>query len=97
MSRFDENPETYHRELMDTPLGTPRVPRSREHAMRLPGCCLQTVRRNHEGRPERFGRLTRISDTEVVVTSYPEDKMLFGHRFVWYGTPEEYISEWECD
>lgn len=83
----------------DTPFGAPKNPRSKEEAMRVPGCAVKSRERRQEGGglwPRFYGRVVSYSDERVVVRSV-NDSTDGGLRCVWEGTAAEYARMWECD
>jgi hypothetical protein len=90
------NEVEYAEAFMDTPFSSPRDPRSREEAMRIPGCHLKSKEGDAAGRwPKYFGVLTSIKgDIVTVISKIPH---VDGKKTVWTGTIPQYLAMWDCD
>lgn len=77
--------------FMEMPIGTPGV-LSEQEAVRIPGCCVKSRKRDPGRPPKYFGRVLKNEQDEAVVISQRGDD-----KFVWRGNQIQFEEHWACD
>ena len=77
--------------ILEMPIGTPRA-LSEQAAVRIPGCCVKS-RKRETGRPPTYhGRVLKNEQDEATVISHRGDD-----KFVWRGSQIQFEEHWACD
>lgn len=77
--------------IVEMPLGTPGV-LSEQEAVRTPGCCVKSRKRDPGRPPKYFGRVLKNEQDEAIVLSH-----MGGEKFVWRGNQIQFEEHWACD
>jgi len=85
--------EEYGQLWLNAPIGMgDPPPKSSDEAMLRPGCAVKSKDKDGQW-PRYFGKVCSYSEHKVVIVSYQVHAPLY----MWEGTPEEYLSLWNCD
>lgn len=77
--------------IVDMPLRTPSG-LSKQEAVRTPGCCVKSRKRDPGRPPKYFGRVLKNEQDETIVLSHKGDD-----KFVWRGNQIQFEEHWACD